>query len=70
VLAARALRAWLAGPIRSDCLPLLLEELERALAHTKLAERITAGEATALIDWFRREAILVDTPRNLQRRYG
>ena len=50
------------GPLRPDRLPLLLDELERALAYPKLAERIKTEEATALIDWLRREAILVEDP--------
>ncbi len=48
--------------VRADRLPLLLKELERALAYPKLAERIKAEEATALIDWLRREAIRVEDP--------
>jgi uncharacterized protein len=57
---ARVLRAWLEGRFDLIVSPLLLEELERALAYPKLAERIKAEEAMALIDWLRREAILVD----------
>jgi putative PIN family toxin of toxin-antitoxin system len=57
---ARVLRAWLEGRFDLIVSPLLLEELERALAYPKLAERISAAEAAALVDWLRREAILVD----------
>lgn len=59
---ARVLRAWLEGRFELIVSPLLLQELERALAYPKLAERIKADEAIALIDWLRREAILVDDP--------
>ena len=59
---ARVLRAWLEGRFDLIVSPLLLDELERALAYPKLAERIKAEEATALIDWLRREAILVEDP--------
>jgi putative PIN family toxin of toxin-antitoxin system len=59
---ARVLRAWLKGRFELIVSPLLLQELERALAYPKLAERIKADEAIALIDWLRREAILVDDP--------
>jgi putative PIN family toxin of toxin-antitoxin system len=56
------LRAWLEGRFDLIVSPLLLEELERALAYPKLAERINAEETAALIDWLRREAILVEDP--------
>ena len=59
---AKVLRAWLEGRFDLIVSPLLLDELERALAYPKLAERINAEEATALIDWLRREAILVEDP--------
>jgi putative PIN family toxin of toxin-antitoxin system len=59
---ARVFRAWLEGRFELIVSPLLLQELERALAYPKLAERIKADEAIALIDWLRREAILVEDP--------
>jgi putative PIN family toxin of toxin-antitoxin system len=59
---AKVLRAWLEGRFELIVSPLLLEELGRALAYPKLAERIKAKEATGLIDWLRREAIIVDDP--------
>lgn len=59
---AKVLRAWLEGRFELIVSPLLLKELERALAYPKLAERINPEEAAALIDWLRREAILVDEP--------
>lgn len=59
---AKALRAWLEGRFELIVSPLLLEELERALAYPKLAERISDPESAALVDWLRREAVLVDDP--------
>ena len=43
---AKVLRAWLEGRFDLIVSPLLLEELERALAYPKLAERIRAEEAS------------------------
>jgi uncharacterized protein len=59
---ARVLRAWLEGRFDLVVSPLLLKDLERALAYPKLAERIKPEETAALIDWLRREAVLVDDP--------
>ena len=59
---ARVFRAWLEGRFDLIVSPLLLEELERALAYPKLAERISAEESAAMIEWLRREAILVNDP--------
>lgn len=59
---ARLFRAWLEGRFDLIVSPLLLEELARALAYPKLAERISAEESAAMIEWLRREAILVDDP--------
>ena len=59
---AKALQAWLEGRFDLIVSPLLLEELERALAYPKLAERISAPESAALVDWLRREGVLVDDP--------
>ncbi len=59
---AKVLRAWLEGRFDLIVSALLLAELERALTYPKLAERIEAAEATTLIDWLRREAIVVDDP--------
>jgi len=59
---AKVLRAWLEGRFDLIVSPLLLEELERALAYPKLSERIKAEKAAGLIDWLRREAIRVDDP--------
>lgn len=59
---AKTLRAWLEGRFDLIVSPLLLKELERALAYPKLAERISDPESAALVDWLRREAALVDDP--------
>jgi putative PIN family toxin of toxin-antitoxin system len=59
---AKALRAWLEGRFELIVSPLLLEELERALAYPKIAQRIRPGESAALLDWLRREAELVEDP--------
>jgi putative PIN family toxin of toxin-antitoxin system len=59
---AKVLRAWLEGRFDLIVSPLLLEELERALAYPKLAERISVPESEALVDWLRREAVLIDDP--------
>jgi putative PIN family toxin of toxin-antitoxin system len=59
---AKVLRAWLEGRFDLIVSPLLLEELRRALAYPKLAERISAEETKALMDWLGREALLADDP--------
>lgn len=59
---AKVLRAWLEGRFDLIVTPLLLEELERALAYPKLATHIHGDEAAALIDWLRREALLIRDP--------
>lgn len=42
--------------------PLLLAELERALAYPKLRRRIAADDAERVVDWVRRSATLVEDP--------
>jgi uncharacterized protein len=59
---ARVLRAWLDGAFELVVSPLLLDELERALAYPKLRERIPQEEAVRLVDLLRRSASLVDDP--------
>ncbi len=59
---AKVLRAWLEGRFELIVSPLLVAELERALAYPKLAERIAAEEARELVEWLRREADLVEDP--------
>ena len=59
---AKVLRAWLEGRFELIASALLLGELKRGLAYPKLAERITPEESAALVDWLRREAIVVEDP--------
>jgi uncharacterized protein len=59
---AHVLRAWLEGRFELIVSALLLEELRRALAYPRLAERITAEETAELLDWLRREALIVEDP--------
>jgi hypothetical protein len=55
-------RSYFGGPgVRAPSLvasPLLLAELERALAYTKLRTRIHEDEATAVVGWIRRSATI------------
>ena len=48
---ARLLRAWLYGRFELIVSPLLLAELERALAYPKLRRRIAPQEAHRTIEW-------------------
>ena len=59
---ARILRAWLDGVFELIVSPLLLEELERALAYPKLRKRIPPEDAAGLIDWLRRSATVAEDP--------
>ena len=59
---AAILRAWSMGAFELVASPLLLAELERALAYPKLRERIHESEATAIIDWLGRSATIVPDP--------
>lgn len=59
---AKVLRAWLEGRFELIVSPLLLEELARAVAYPKIAQRITSAESAELLDWLRREAIVVEDP--------
>ena len=56
------MRAWLEGAYELVASPLLLAELERALAYPKLRKRIAKAEALALIDLLRRQAELLEDP--------
>jgi putative PIN family toxin of toxin-antitoxin system len=56
---AKVLRAWLEGHFELIVSPLLLQELERALAYPKLAQRIT-NKSAELLDWLQREALVVE----------
>lgn len=53
---ARLLRAWQEGAFELLVSPLLLSELERALAYPKVAERIRPEEAELFLDWLGRHA--------------
>ena len=59
---AAILRAWSAGAFELVASPLLLAELERALAYPKLRARVHESEATALIEWLGRSATIVPDP--------
>lgn len=59
---ANVLRAWLEGRFELILSPALLKELERALAYPKLAERVRQEESEALVEWLRREGIVVEEP--------
>ena len=59
---ARVLRLWLEGACELVCSPLLIAELERALAYPKLRERIRHEEGAELIDLLGRGALMLDDP--------
>jgi putative PIN family toxin of toxin-antitoxin system len=59
---AGALRAWLRGAYALVVSPLLLAELERALAYPKLRARVRPQEASELLDLLRRHGELVPDP--------
>lgn len=50
---ARVLRAWLDGVFELVVSPLLLDEIERALAYPRLRKRIAADEAHDLVELLR-----------------
>jgi putative PIN family toxin of toxin-antitoxin system len=55
---AAVLRAWSAGAFELIASPLLIAELERALAYPKLRRRIHESEATEVVEWLRRSATM------------
>jgi putative PIN family toxin of toxin-antitoxin system len=59
---AQALRRWLAGEFELVVSPLLLAELERALAYPKLRTRISASEAAAFVSLLEETAVVVADP--------
>lgn len=59
---ARVLREWLLGGFELVVSPLLLEELERALAYRKLRKRIHAEEAADVLELLRSTAIVAPDP--------
>ncbi len=62
---ASVIRAWTDGVYDLIVSPLLLEELERALAYRKIRERVTESEARALLAILRHEAHVHDDPSEL-----
>lgn len=56
------LRAWLEGRFELVLSPLLLRELERALAYPKLRRHITAEEAEQFAAWLARSTTVADDP--------
>ena len=59
---SRVLSAWQEGRFELIASPLLLEELERALAYPKLRRRIPAHDAAALLRLIQRSATVVPDP--------
>jgi putative PIN family toxin of toxin-antitoxin system len=59
---AETLRVWIGGAFELVVSPLLLAELERALAYPKLRKRISVSEARVVIDWLQNSANLVKDP--------
>jgi len=53
---AVVLRAWQDGQFELIVSPLLLAQLERALAYPKLRRRVSAEEAESILEWLRRAA--------------
>lgn len=59
---ARIVRACLDGRLEVIVSPLLLAELERALAYPRIRRRISAEEAAAFVDLLARVATVVPDP--------
>jgi len=59
---AQALLAWREGRFELVVSPLLLGELERALAYPKLRARITRRDAEAALRWLSQGAAVADDP--------
>lgn len=59
---ARVLLAWQQGDFELTVSPLLLAELERALAYPKLRGRIPTDEAQRIVEWLSRAATVVPDP--------
>jgi putative PIN family toxin of toxin-antitoxin system len=59
---ANVLRAWIDGRFELIVSPLLLAELERALAYPNLRKRIAADEAARIVEWLRRSATILEGP--------
>jgi putative PIN family toxin of toxin-antitoxin system len=65
---AAILRAWSTGAFELVASPLLLAELERALAYPKLRTRIHESEAAAIVQWLGRSATILEDPDEPARR--
>ena len=59
---ARVVQAWAHGAFELIVSPLLLEELERALAYPKLRARIDGPTAERVVAWIRAAAIVAPDP--------
>jgi putative PIN family toxin of toxin-antitoxin system len=59
---AHVLRAWLDGASELVASPLVLAELERALAYPKPRTRIPAEDAAGVVRWLRRSTTLAEDP--------
>jgi putative PIN family toxin of toxin-antitoxin system len=59
---AQVVRAWLAGRFELVVSPLLLAEIERALAYPKLRKRIPPDEAKLVVELLQRSATLAQDP--------
>lgn len=59
---ARVLEAWIEGEFELLVSPLLIGELERALAYPKLRKRIRSEDAQWFVEWLQRAAITVEDP--------
>jgi uncharacterized protein len=59
---AQTLRAWQEGRFELVASPLLIAELERALAYPKLRKRITSEEAIRLVEWLISSATVAGDP--------
>ena len=59
---ARTLQAWQEGRFELVVSPLLINEVERALAYPKLRKRVTPDEAARLVEWLRGAAELAEDP--------
>jgi uncharacterized protein len=59
---AHILRAWADGVFDLVVSERLLDELERTLAYPRIRDRIDAEDATGVVGWLRRVAILTVDP--------
>lgn len=59
---ARLLQAWVQGRFELIVSPLLLAELERALAYPKLRKHITSEEAREIVAWLSESATSANDP--------